>query len=436
MIYFIALLSFASSQITIPIERLSADGPALPENSFQPSLEADVIKMKASEQLVNYENTYYTGTVLIGTPSQTFTLLFDTGSSWLWVPAAKCTFCPSTTKHTYNYKNSITFTDLNETIEQQYNMENNNTYTIKGELFTETVVLGSTNPRAVKDQVFVVVDKYDDFPGTHYDGILGLGPSGDANGNPSVVETLYNQGNIDEPLFSLYLNDNGFRKDDDQNIKSAITLGYYDLDKYGTSEPVSLKWFNVVETSNSWELNLTSIYVADSKVDLITPTIKFESRTSMLIGPRKGIETLFERFRTQWGCAKYHTKMACDCSNVYNIVDWPEIIIKLEGGEEFTLTEKEYFKRESRVCFLQVQAADIDYWIVGDVFFRKYYTIYDYQERRIGIIDSKSSRTASNLASNWWIIPTILAALSGSIGLGYLVWKTYGKEAGYQQLPR
>ncbi|KAK4421354.1 Aspartic proteinase A2 [Sesamum alatum] len=154
--------------------------------------------------LKNYMDAQYYGEIGIGTPPQIFTVIFDTGSSNLWVPSSKCYFSlPCYVHPKYRSSQSSTYKMNGKSAAIQYG-----TGSISGFFSEDNVKIGDL---VVKDQEFIEATSE---PGltflmAKFDGILGLGFQEISVGNATPVwYNMVKQGLVKEPVFSFWLNRN------------------------------------------------------------------------------------------------------------------------------------------------------------------------------------------------------------------------------------
>ncbi|NXE50331.1 PEPC protein, partial [Casuarius casuarius] len=141
----------------------------------------------------------YFGEISVGTPAQDFLVLFDTGSSNLWVPSVYCQTVACANHAKFNPSQSSTFTD------------NGQTYTLSYGSGSLTVLLGydtlTIQSVTVTNQEFGLSEDEPTQPFyyANFDGILGMAyPSLAVGGTPTALQGMLLQNQLTEPIFSFY----------------------------------------------------------------------------------------------------------------------------------------------------------------------------------------------------------------------------------------
>lgn len=328
--------------------------------------------------LTNYLDVEYYGLVGIGTPPQVFRVVFDTGSSNLWVPSSKC---PSTVSacaihRKYESRKSSTYRAEGRPFSVQYGSGR-----VDGFLSTDVVRIGGA---FVKDQTFgeVTNEAGVAMVAAKFDGIMGLAYASIAVDQVTpVFDNMVRQGIVAEAVFSVYLN-----RDPKGETGGEILFGGIDEKYYRgpiTYVPVTQKAY--------WQFHVDSLSVDGGRSDGVYCKGGCEAiadtGTSLITGPSKELE----RLNTELGAIPAEAgEYLFDCDGLDSL---PDITFKI-GGRPFALSSKDYVVKVNAqgqtVCMSGFTGMDLPggLWILGDVFIGRFYTVFDRKNDRVGFAQS------------------------------------------------
>ncbi|XP_016500121.2 aspartic proteinase-like [Nicotiana tabacum] len=231
------------------------------------SEDTDIVALK------NYMDAQYFGEIGVGTPPQKFTVIFDTGSSNLWVPSSKCYFSVPCFFHSkFKSSESSTYKKNGKSAAIQYGSG-----AISGFFSQDNVKVGDL---VVTDQEFIEATREPSvtFLVAKFDGILGLGFQEISVGN--AVPVWYNmvqQGLIKDPVFSFWLNRNTEEEQGGEIVFGGVDPNHYKGEI--TYVPVTQKGY--------WQFDMGDVLIEGKATGYCESGCSAiaDSGTSLLAGP-------------------------------------------------------------------------------------------------------------------------------------------------------
>ncbi|XP_053943773.1 cathepsin E isoform X3 [Cuculus canorus] len=234
--------------------------------------------LETNEPLINYLDVEYFGRISIGTPPQNFTVVFDTGSSNLWVPSIYCVSKACTQHAQFRPSQSSTYQTVGTPFSIQYG-----TGSLTGVIGSDQVVVEGLT---VSNQQFAesISEPGETFLDAGFDGILGLAyPSLAVDGVTPVFDNMMAQNLVELPIFSVYMSTNPT-----SSVGGELLFGGFDPSHFtGT-----LNWVPVTQ-QGYWQIQVDNI--------LLGGTVTFcengcqaivDTGTSLITGPQKEIKEL------------------------------------------------------------------------------------------------------------------------------------------------
>uniref|UniRef100_W5K6L9 Gastricsin-like n=1 Tax=Astyanax mexicanus TaxID=7994 RepID=W5K6L9_ASTMX len=316
------------------------------------------------EDLVNQNNMAYFGKIGVGSPPQYFYVHFDTGSSTLWVNSVYCKSSACHSHPLFNPRSSHTYHTHNTPFSIHYG-----TGSLTGVYGYDTITMGNLE---VKNQK-IGLSKTE--PGSHFakplhDGLMGLAYM---PGDETIVDTMIKEGLIEEPMFAFYLTGHSQRG-------SEVVFGGTDPSHYQGQ----INWIPVQRNSH-WQIVFEGFEVNHRSTDWCSNgcTAIVDTGTSMLECPPQYVHSLHRMLGAHSGGSGDYT---FHCSRVDSL---PTLTFVMNGAH-LHLPPSAYVLQSGSHCKSGIKASSKKsrdghpYWILGDVFIRHFYSVFDQGRARVG----------------------------------------------------
>ncbi|KAJ2781979.1 hypothetical protein H4R18_002535 [Coemansia javaensis] len=349
--------------------------------------ERPLSESSSAASLANVRDYYYYGYISIGNPPQRFSVVFDTGSSNIWVPGEACASEACTQHRRFSHNASTTFHSTPNKIQIQYG-----TGFIAGDIGTDSVRV--TESLALQNQSFAATsleDRTFQLPRSQFDGLFGLGFTGGAEGGVRApVDTMLQQNILSQPVFGIKLSRGS------ESGGGEITFGSYD-----TSYAGQLQWIDVYGNI-FWATTMEGIFYGDEPRNYLYGADKISAATASMEPAqraRASRKALLDTgssliYGDPYSLGAMSARIGANpmtgeipCAALAALKPFHFIL----GGRRFSMAPSEYVFHDpaTGVCEVQWMPVGEYLWVMGIPFLQSYYTVYDIKSHRMGLARMK-----------------------------------------------
>jgi len=189
------------------------------------------------------------------------------------------------------------------------------------------------------------------------------------------LELLCQQGHVKHCIFSVYL-----RRTTEEPYGGEILFGGIDTSRYkGILHYVPLSELGY------WQFEMSGVFVGNKQIDGKVNAI-LDTGTSLILMPQR----VFDKLQEAIGAKVDNNSYVVSCEQA----ELPDVQLHI-GGEKFALSPTNYVvwlkTSEQTICTSAFMPILFNFWVLGDIFLTRFYSVYDAEANRIGLAEATTN---------------------------------------------
>ncbi|KAL0092324.1 secreted aspartyl protease [Phycomyces blakesleeanus] len=316
--------------------------------------------------MADYENDIeYYGNVKVGTPAQTLKLNFDTGSADLWFASTLCSNCGSKHKK-FNPKKSKTY----KKDSTKWSIGYGDGSSASGTMAYDTVNLGGISIK--KQGIGLAQRESSAFVSDPVDGLLGLAFNSiiTAENFKTPMDNMISQKLIKSPIFSVYLGKQA------KKGGGEFLFGAYNSAHVGgklTTVPVD-------KSQGFWDIKISKMTAGKSSIGSFRGII--DTGTTLLLFTDEMAAKVAKGYGAKDNGDGTYT-INCDPKKL------SPLVMTINGAKFQIPAADLVFDKIGNTCYAGFGYAGLDFAILGDVFIKNNYIIFNQKVPNVRIAPVK-----------------------------------------------
>jgi len=298
----------------------------------------------------------------IGSEKEPFYMLIDTGAPNTWVMSAECPSPACRLHSNFNPSTSTTFKADNKKFHIAYG-----TGEVAGTLGSDTITVAGLS---VGMAFGVATSAHDDFKHFAFDGILGLAMGESITGN--FLRSLKSNNLVEKLMFAVTLN-----RDSDGVNDGQITFGGVDKSKF-TGEISYSSVPSPQKEKGEWTILMDGVGFNGKSAGINSTLAAIDTGTSFIFAPPDDVAALFKLVP---GATPYENSIYVE----YKVPCNTHPITMTFAGVTYQIPTKDWLAGSGEKCLSRIYGLKgASSWLVGDVFLKNVYSVFDADNMRIG----------------------------------------------------